>query len=848
MVSKPKSVVAPARPAAKKAAPRRVPAAQRPITDDHRMTSTVKKTPAKLATAFQQIVQRELSQRADAGDTPSPEALLWAAAHASRELLAERWAVTQAADRANKTARRVHYLSMEFLMGRALGNAVAALGLDNALREASEQSGTPLPDVLEREADAALGNGGLGRLAACFLDSFATLGLPSFGYGVRYQYGMFAQQIAGGRQVETPDDWLKRGNPWEIHRPELRWFVGFGGRVQADGAGRRWVPAERVIATAFDFIVPGHGTERVSTLRQWHAQSEQPIDFAAFCRGEHLASGRERLSADMLNWVLYPDDSTHAGREMRLKQEFLLVSASLQDMLARHLREGRALHDFGRQNSVHLNDTHPALVPVELMRLLIDEHGLAWADAWSITQQAVSYTNHTLMPEALETWAVPLFEGLLPRHMEIVYEINRRFLEEIRARFPGDNDIVRRLSLIDENGDRRVRMASISVLASHKVNGVSALHSDLMVKTIFADFAKLYPDRFTNITNGVTPRRWLTQANPALSAVIDAQIGGGWRADAGELKALEKHAHKKTVQTAFVKAKRANKERLAALVRRELGVVIDPASLFDVHIKRIHEYKRQLLNLLHVVSRYQAIVADPHADWVPRTIIFAGKAASAYQTAKAIVNLIHDVARVINSDPRVGDKLKLVFLPNYSVSLAELILPAADLSEQISTAGTEASGTGNMKFALNGALTIGTWDGANIEMAQSMGEDNLFVFGLRADDVAKTKALGYDPRLYVEENQPLKRVLDAITHGEFSPGEPDRYRGLIDGLLNRDTYLLMADFADYVATQAKVDALWRDKAAWAECAIKNVAAMGPFSSDRTIREYVEKVWTAPKRR
>jgi glycogen phosphorylase len=848
MAVKPKSVVTPARTAAKKPAVRKAPAARRPITDDHRMTSTVKKTPAKLATAFQQIVQRELSQRADAGDTPSPEALLWAAAHASRELLAERWAVTQASDRVNKTARRVHYLSMEFLMGRALGNAIAALGLDSALREASEQAGTPLPDVLEREADAALGNGGLGRLAACFLDSFATLGLPSFGYGVRYQYGMFAQQIAGGRQVETPDDWLKRGNPWEIHRPELRWFVGFGGRVQADGAGRRWVPAERVIATAFDFIVPGHGTERVSTLRQWHAQSEQPIDFAAFCRGEHLASGRERLSADMLNWVLYPDDSTHAGREMRLKQEFLLVSASLQDMLARHLREGRELHDFGRQNSVHLNDTHPALVPVELMRLLIDEHGLPWADAWSITQQAVSYTNHTLMPEALETWAVLLFEGLLPRHMEIVYEINRRWLEEIRTRFPGDEDLVRRLSLIDEHGDRRVRMASISVLASHKVNGVSALHSDLMVKTIFADFAKLYPDRFTNITNGVTPRRWLTQANPALSAVIDAQIGDAWRADASELKALEKHAHKKTVHAAFGKAKRANKERLAALVRRELGVVIDPASLFDVHIKRIHEYKRQLLNLLHVVSRYQAIVDDPKQDWVPRTVIFAGKAASAYQTAKAIVNLIHDVARVINSDPRVGDKLKLVFLPNYSVSLAEIILPAADLSEQISTAGTEASGTGNMKFALNGALTIGTWDGANIEMAQSMGEGNMFVFGLRADAVAKTKALGYDPRLYVEENHPLKRVLDAISHGDFSPGEPDRYRGLIDGLLNRDTYLLMADFADYVATQGKVDALWRDKAAWAACAIRNVAAMGPFSSDRTIREYVEKVWTAPKRR
>jgi starch phosphorylase len=807
------------------------------------MTTTTRK-PAALAAAFHSIVERELAQRVDAG---TPESLLWAAAHASRSLLAERWVKTQAQDRTNKSQRRVHYLSMEFLMGRALGNAVAALGLDGALRDAAERAGTPLPDVLEREADAALGNGGLGRLAACFLDSFATLGLPSFGYGVRYQYGMFAQSIAGGRQVEGPDDWLKRGNPWEVHRPELRWFVGFGGRVQADGTGRRWVPAERVIATAYDFIVPGHGTERVSTLRQWHAASENPIDFAAFCRGEHLASGRERLSADMLNWVLYPDDSTHAGKEMRLKQEFLLVSASLQDMLARHLREGRALHDFGRQNAVHLNDTHPAIVPAEMMRLLVDEHGLEWEDAWKITQQAVSYTNHTLMPEALETWAIPLFEALLPRHMEIVYEINRRWLDDIRSRFPGDEELVRRLSLIEEGGERRVRMAGLSVLASHKVNGVSALHSQLCVQTIFADFARLFPERFTNITNGVTPRRWLMQANPGLSTFIDAQIGDGWRADADGLSQLAKRAHLKTTQAAFMKAKRASKEQLAALVRRELGVVIDPASLYDVHIKRIHEYKRQLLNLLHVVARYQAIIEHPHKHWVPRTIVFAGKAASAYQTAKAIVNLMHDVARVVNSDPRVGDKLKVVFLPNYSVSLAEVILPAADLSEQISTAGTEASGTGNMKFALNGAITIGTWDGANIEMAKAMGEDNMFIFGLRADAVGQTKRLGYDPRLYVEENHTLKRVLDAIGHGEFSPGEPERYRGLVEGLLNRDTYMLMADFADYVATQGKVDALWRDPQAWAQCAIRNIAAMGFFSSDRTIREYAEKIWVALKR-
>jgi glycogen phosphorylase len=804
-----------------------------------------------LAQAFKAAYQRGLAQRSDGA---TADACLWAAAHASRELLTERWVRTQAEDRVNRSARRVYYLSMEFLMGRALGNALAALGLDAAMRAVTAAAGQPLPDVLEREADAALGNGGLGRLAACFLDSFATLGVPSFGYGVRYQYGMFAQQIAGGRQVEVPDDWLKRGHPWEIRRPEVNWLVGFGGRVQADGIGRRWLPAERIVATAYDFIVPGHGTERVATLRKWHASSEHPIDFAAFCRGEHLASGRERLSADMLNWVLYPDDSTQAGREMRLKQEFLLVSASLQDMLARHVHEGRALHDFGRQNSVHLNDTHPALVPIELMRLLIDEHGMVWDEAWTVTRQAVSYTNHTLMPEALETWAVPMFEALLPRHLEIVYEINRHFLEEVRARFPGDDERARRMSLIDEgadHGQRRLRMAALSIVASHKINGVSALHSELMVKTIFSDFAALYPDRFTNVTNGVTPRRWLMQANPGLAALIDTQIGSDWRRDAAGLSALAEHAQKKALGIAFLKVKRKNKIRLAALVRRELGVLVDPASLFDVHIKRIHEYKRQLLNVLHVVARYQAIVAHPKGlngqPWVPRTVVFAGKAASAYQTAKAIVQLIHDVALVVNSDPHVGDKLKLVFLPNYSVSLAEVILPAADLSEQISTAGTEASGTGNMKFALNGALTIGTWDGANIEMAQAMGEENMFIFGLRADAVARLKSLGDDARLYVEENTRLRAVLDAIGGGRFSPGEPERYRGLVDGLLNRDTYMLMADFADYVATQARVDALYRDPPAWAARALLNVAAMGPFSSDRTVSEYVEKIWTAPTR-
>ena len=796
-------------------------------------------TPA--ATTFREGFRRALAASAD---PDTPQACLRAAADACRDELLARWARTQATDRRAKNGRRVHYMSMEFLMGRALSNALAALGLDGEMRAALKPTGIALADVLESEADAALGNGGLGRLAACFLDAFATLGVPSFGYGMRYEYGMFAQGIENGRQVEHPDHWLKFGNPWEIPRPELRYPVGFGGRVHGEGSGRRWVPAERVVAQAYDFIVPGHDTVRVSTLRKWSAQAEGAIDFPMFCRGEHLAAGRNRLAADLLNWVLYPDDSTDAGRELRLRQEYLLVCASLQDIVARHLKENGSLAGLGERNAVHLNDTHPAIVPLELMRLLVDEHGLVWKEAWAITHQAVSYTNHTLMPEALETWPVRMFEALLPRHLEIVYEVNARHLQMVRERFPGDDALAARMSLIDESGERRVRMAALSIVASHKVNGVSALHSRLMVQTIFADFAQLYPERFTNVTNGVTPRRWLAQANPALSRLLDAHIGDGWRTDLERLARLAPLAGDKRVQTAFMKTKRENKQRLADRVRSELGIVIDPASLFDVQVKRIHEYKRQLLNVLHVVARWQALVADPAAcaNAVPRTVIFAGKAASAYHTARLIVQLIHDVARVVNSDPRVGDKLKLVFLPNYGVSLAEAIIPAADLSQQISTAGTEASGTGNMKLALNGAVTIGTWDGANIEMGEAVGIDHMFVFGLRTEAVAQIRALGYDPRLYVEGNRALRAVLDAIGGGSFSPGEPERYRGLVDGLLQRDHYLLLADFGDYMATQQRVDALYRNPAAWAQTALANIAGMGPFSVDRTIGEYLERVW------
>jgi starch phosphorylase len=781
---------------------------------------------------------------------PTAAVAMRAAATAARGVLAERWARTQLEDAARGAAhpvRRVHYLSMEFLMGRALSNALAALGLEPELSRLLAVQGQQLGNVLEREPDAALGNGGLGRLAACFLDSFAELGLPSFGYGLRYQYGMFAQAIQDGRQVEAPDDWMRLGQPWEVPRADVRYSVGFGGRVTVDEAGQRhWQPAEQLEAQAFDFIVPAHHSERVSTLRQWHATAAAPIDFKAFCAGDYAGAARHRVAADALNWVLYPDDSSEAGRELRLKQEAFLVSASLQDVIARHLREAGSLDGLGRTNAIHLNDTHPALAPAELMRLLLDEHGLGWDAAWNITRQAVSYTNHTLMPEALETWALSLFEALLPRHLEIIYEINARFLAEVKAKFPGDDALLARVSLIDEGrhgGERRVRMAALAIVASHRVNGVAALHSELMVQTIFADYAAIFPGRFHNVTNGVTPRRWLQQANPQLSTLLDARIGKGWRQDLAELRALTPAASDAAFRQQFQAVKRANKQRLAELIQREVGVQVDPNSLFDVQIKRIHEYKRQLLNILHVVARYQAILANPDGAWVPRTVIIAGKAASAYVMAKSIIQLAHDVARVVNSDPRVGDKLKLVYLPNYGVSLAEVIIPAADLSEQISTAGTEASGTGNMKFALNGALTIGTWDGANIEMAQAMGEENMFVFGLRTEAVARVLALGYDPRLFMEQSAQLKRVIESIASGEFSSGDSQRYRALTEMLLNRDNYLLMADFAAYVDKQLEVDALYAQSEAWGAKAILNVAGMGDFSSDRTIAEYVDRVWS-----
>ncbi|MBK7262018.1 MAG: glycogen/starch/alpha-glucan phosphorylase [Rubrivivax sp.] len=792
-----------------------------------------------------------LNTLATASATASPGDMMRAVAQVAREHLARRWVAQDAADRAAK-ARRVYYLSMEFLIGRTLGNALAALGLQGEAAESAARHASTLEDLAQCEPDAALGNGGLGRLAACFLDSMATLGLPSYGYGIRYEFGMFAQTIQDGRQIEHPDAWLEDGTPWEFPRWGRAWPVRFGGWVEAaslPGQPPIWRHADEVNAKAYDMVIPGHGTQRVSTLRLWKAAAPAQIDLQAFNSGDYARAAEFKNQFENISWVLYPNDSTSAGRELRLRQEYFFTSASIQDILARHRNENGTLANLADKVAIHLNDTHPAIGVAELMRLLMDEHGFSWSLAWGITRQVFSYTNHTLMPEALETWPVALIQHVLPRHLQIILRINQDLLDEAAARRPGDDGILSRLSLIDESGERRVRMAHLSIVGSHHVNGVSALHSDLLTTTIFADFAALWPQRFVNMTNGVTPRRWLAQANPPLSALLDQTMGSGWRLDLGQLGCLREQAGDAGFLAAFAAAKQANKQRLASYIASHTGIAVDANSLFDVQVKRIHEYKRQLLNLLHVVTRYQAMLADPNADWVPRTVIFAGKAASSYAMAKQIIRLIHDVGSVINHDVRLGGRLKLVFVPNYGVSVAEVIMPGADLSEQISTAGTEASGTGNMKLALNGALTIGTDDGANIEIRQQVGDDNIFIFGLRAHEVADQRAAGYHPLRLYEADAQLRHVLDAIAGGAFSGDEPGRYRDVIDALLwGGDHYLLLADYQAYLAAQSRVDALYRLPQDWARKAVLNVAGMGVFSSDRTIREYTRTIWNVAPRR
>ena len=757
---------------------------------------------------------------------------------AVRDLVSESWLKTQRATQ-SQDCRRVYYLSMEFLMGRTLSNAMLAEGVYDVVREALEQLGLDLEEVIEKEVDPGLGNGGLGRLAACFLDSIATLNYPGMGYGIRYEYGMFRQKIIDGQQVERPDAWLEKGVPWEFIRPTNRYKVEFGGRIHCKGDKCHWVDTTQIIALGYDQIIPGYETNMSNSLRLWSAHAGDVFDLNKFNRGDYFAAMERQNSSENVSRVLYPDDSTYAGRELRLRQEYFLVSASLQDIINRHRWEHKTLENLADKVAIHLNDTHPVLAIPELMRILIDKEDFTWDNAWEITHKVFSYTNHTLMSEALETWPVDMMGAILPRHLQLILEINEKFLDSIKEYTEKDPDLIRRISLIDENDGRKVRMAWLAVVASHKVNGVAKLHSDLMVKSIFADFAKIYPGRFSNMTNGITPRRWIGVANPGLSVVFDKYIGKSWRKDLSHLEQLKQYADFPKFMEEVREVKKANKVKLANYIAHNLNIVVNPDSLFDVQIKRIHEYKRQHLNLLHIIARYNEILRNPQKDWTPRVFIIAGKAASAYYAAKQIIRLINDVAKVINNDMRVHDKLKLVFIPNYSVSLAQLIIPAADVSEQISLAGTEASGTSNMKFALNGALTVGTLDGANVEILQNVGAENIFIFGNTVEQVEALRHKGYHPAAYYENDPQLREAIQQITSGVFSPEEPGRYQSFSP---LSDYYQAFADFRSYMNVQQEVDRVYKDQNLWVQKAIQNIVNMSYFSSDRTIKEYAEQIW------
>ena len=761
--------------------------------------------------------------------------------HAVRDLVTEGWITTARQSRAEET-RRVYYLSMEFLIGRTLSNAMIAEGVYDVAQKALAELNVDLEEIIEKEVDPGLGNGGLGRLAACFMDSLATLAIPAMGYGIRYEYGMFRQKIENGQQVERPDDWLEKGAPWEFMRPSKRFSIDFGGHIYFEGKKCIWNPAEKVTALAYDQMIPGYKNDSASTLRLWSAHGGEVFDLAEFNRGDHLAAVATRSANQNLSRVLYPDDSTWNGRELRLRQEYFLVSASLQDILRRHFRTHGTLDNLADKVAIHLNDTHPALAIPELMRILIDLHGYSWQNAWDVTRRIFSYTCHTLMSEALETWPVEMMAKILPRHLQMIFEINDHFLEYVKTYVTTDMDFIRRVSLIEEGYQRKVRMGWLSVVGSHKVNGVAAIHSDLMVTSTFADFARIYPERFTNVTNGVTPRRWLAVANSKLAALFDQYIGSEWRCDLRQIEKLKAFADKGEFKRAVADIKYGNKVKLAQYVKKTLNIDLDPHALFDVQVKRIHEYKRQMLNVLHIIARYNEMLAHPEKDWQPRVFILAGKAASAYYAAKQTIRLINDVANVINNDERLKGRLKVVFIPNYSVSLAQLIIPAADISEQISLAGTEASGTSNMKFALNGALTLGTLDGANVEILDNVGKDHIFIFGNTVEQVEGLRREGSRPFDYYQNDEQLREVIDQIIRGDFSPEEPNRYHSLIQGLQYHDYYQSFADFRSYVEAQKAVDKKYQDRDAWIASTIQNMVNMGFFSSDRTILEYAKNIW------
>jgi starch phosphorylase len=765
-----------------------------------------------------------------------------------RDRLLHRW-VNTLETWLHKEVKIVCYLSAEFLMGPHLGNNLINLGLEGPVRRAVKAGGQDLDELLEQEEEPGLGNGGLGRLAACFLDSLATLEVPAIGFGLRYEHGIFHQEIRDGWQVEMTDNWLRLGNPWEIVRPQIYFEVKLGGHTErvrdAEGYERvNWVPHRVVKGTPYDSGISGYRVNTCNTLRLWKAEAVESFDFQAFNTGDYYGAVDEKMASENLTKVLYPNDEPIAGKQLRLEQQYFMVSCSLQNIVDLHLAVFNRLDNLHKLWAIQLNDTHPAVAVAELMRLLVDEHQMDWGQAWQITVETCGYTNHTLLPEALEKWPLPLFARVLPRHLEIIYEINRRFLESVKLRFPGDDDRLARMSLIDENGEKYVRMANLACAGSHAINGVAALHTELVKKTVLRDFYEMMPEKFHNVTNGVTPRRFMALSNPGLARLITEQIGEGWIKNLDELRGLEAFAAKKAFQDAWQLVKRENKLRLAALLKDRAGVETDPDSLFDVLVKRIHEYKRQHLCILHIITLYNRIKQNPTIDVTPRTFIFGGKAAPGYHLAKLIIRLVNGVAEVVNTDTDIGGRLKVAFFPDFDVKSGQLIYPAADLSEQISMAGKEASGTGNMKFSMNGALTIGTLDGANIEIREEVGAENFFLFGLTADEVKELKASGYNPRDCYAADEELRRVLDQISAGIFSRGDGSLFEPLVDALLKWDEYLVLADYRSYIDCQDKVGQLYRDQGPWTRAAILNVARMGKFSSDRSIREYCEKIWHA----
>ncbi len=762
---------------------------------------------------------------------------------AVRDRLMERWKNTQQAY-GESDCRRAYYLSLEFLMGRALGNAMLNLGINSSAEKALHTLGLELEELSAIEVDAGLGNGGLGRLAACFVDSCATLQLPVTGYGIRYEYGMFRQLIERGYQLEEPDHWLRNGHVWELERPELTTRIHFGGHTETLADGRvQWIHTQDVLAVPYDVPIPGYQNGTVNTLRLWKAAATDEFGLSEFNAGDYTEAVRSKNLAENITMVLYPNDASENGKELRLRQQYFLASASLQDIIRDWVqRHGENFTQFARKNVFQLNDTHPTIAVAELMRLLVDEHGVAWDKAWQITRQTMAYTNHTLLPEALEKWPVRLFRQLLPRLLEIIFEINAGFLKEVAERWPGDDNRLARMSLIEEGWEQQIRMAYLAIVGSFSVNGVAALHSELLVQGMFSDFHELWPEKFNNKTNGITPRRWLAGCNPDLTAFITKTIGEAWTHDLSQLARLAPYAEDPIFRKRWRAIKRANKERLAAYAQNELGITLDAGALFDVQVKRIHEYKRQLLNALHVIHLYDRICRGDIAGWTPRVIIFGGKAAPGYQMAKRIIKLINNIANVVNADPLVGDRLRVVFLPNYRVTAMETICPGTDLSEQISTAGKEASGTGNMKFMLNGALTIGTLDGANIEIREEVGAENFFLFGLTAEEVEFTRA-GYDPLAFIHNNHDLSRVLALLEAGHFNSGEPGIFDPIIDSIKGSwDPWMTAADFASYLEAQKQASEAYQDEEHWTRMSILNTAAAGKFSSDRTIAEYNRDIW------